>query len=202
MEVLATCHVHSHWSYDGSWTLKDLAEKFSRRGCQVLMMTEHDRGFSPARLAEYREACVAASSQQLLVVPGIEYSDPANPYWAERLLGIELWNRKYDGWAPSETSPALLESSGAVPFAGLDFHTDRQSFPLTMALELNAGLNEESIIECLRSRRCSARAMGIPLDQTAARAAVPFLGVAEQSRKALASLVKRKKPAAAEKKAN
>jgi hypothetical protein len=208
------------------------------------MMTEHDRGFSAERLAEYRKACAEASSRELLVVPGIEYSDAANrvhvlvwgpvpflgenlptnemlesvrsaggvavlahpsrkeawklfdPYWAERLLGIELWNRKYDGWAPSQTSPALLESSGAVPFAGLDFHTDRQSFPLTMALELKGSLSEESIIECLRSRGCSARAMGIPLDRAAARASVPFLGVAEQGRKALASLVKRKKPVA------
>jgi len=234
--------VHSDWSYDGSWTLKDLADKFSRRRCQVLMMTEHDRGFSAERLAEYRNACAEASSKQMLVVPGIEYSDPENrvhvlvwgpvpflgenlptnemlegvrkaggvavfahpsrkeawrlldPYWAERLVGIELWNRKYDGWAPSDTSPALLESSGAVPFAGLDFHTDRQSFPLTMALELKAGVNEDSVIECLRSRRCSARAMGVPLDRAAARAAVPFLGVAEQGRKALAALVKAKRP--------
>ena len=57
MEVLAVCHVHSKWSYDGSWSLEALSANFSRRGCRVLMMTEHDRGFTAARLAEYREAC-------------------------------------------------------------------------------------------------------------------------------------------------
>src|SRR5258708_38741116 len=78
MKVLAACHVHSAWSYDGSWSLQDLSAKFSRHGCRVLMMTEHDRGFSASRLAEYREACAQASSDRLLVVPGIEYSDPTN----------------------------------------------------------------------------------------------------------------------------
>src|ERR1035438_251947 len=178
MEVLAACHVHSDWSYDGSWTLEELSAKFGGDGCRVLLMTEHDRGFTAARLEEYRVACAKVSSTDILVVPGIEYSDADNrvhvlawgpvpflgeslptgemlesvrsangvavlahpsrkkvwesfsPYWTERLLGIEVWNRKYDGWAPSETSLALLERSSAIPFVGLDFHTHRQSFPL------------------------------------------------------------------------
>ncbi|MGA8868104.1 MAG: hypothetical protein WB510_14115, partial [Candidatus Sulfotelmatobacter sp.] len=78
MEVAAVCHVHSRWSYDGSWSLPALSAKFRRRGCRVLMMTEHDRGFTAARLEEYRQACAQVSSEELLVVPGIEYSDAAN----------------------------------------------------------------------------------------------------------------------------
>jgi hypothetical protein len=163
------------------------------------MMTEHDRGFTPARLEEYREACVRVSSDRTLLVPGIEYSDAANrvhvlvwgnvpflgedlptgemlaavgaangvavlahpslkrawecfePHWADRLLGIEAWNRKYDGWAPSETSPTLLKSSGAVPFVGLDFHSERQSFPLAMALDISPKVTEETVMDCLRA---------------------------------------------------
>ena len=42
------------------------------------MMTEHDRGFSATRLAEYRDACMRASNSEILIVPGIEYSDAAN----------------------------------------------------------------------------------------------------------------------------
>src|SRR5690349_1584499 len=78
MECLATCHVHSEWSYDGNWTVDSLSEKFSLRGSRVLMMTEHDRGFTAAKLANYRDACARASSNKMLVVPGIEYSDPEN----------------------------------------------------------------------------------------------------------------------------
>ena len=42
------------------------------------MMTEHDKGFSEARLAKYRQACAEASSEKFLLMPGIEYSDPDN----------------------------------------------------------------------------------------------------------------------------
>src|SRR5215475_11849032 len=34
-----------------------LAAKFSQRGCRILMMTEHDRGFSQLRLEEFRRTC-------------------------------------------------------------------------------------------------------------------------------------------------
>src|SRR5260370_17887956 len=78
MEVLAACHVHSTWSYDGSWSLEALSAKFSNRGCRILMMTEHDRGISESRLNQYRTACAQASSDKILIVPGIEYSDASN----------------------------------------------------------------------------------------------------------------------------
>jgi hypothetical protein len=203
------------------------------------MMTEHDRGFTGERLGEFRAACVKASSNDFLVVPGIEYSDADNrvhvlvwgpvpflgealptsdmlesvrvangvavlahpsrkkawekfePYWAGRLLGIEVWNRKYDGWAPSLTSPALLDKSSAIPFVGLDFHTQRQSFPLSMALDIQDYVTEDSVLDCLRARRCSPRAFGAPLDRNLFRAALPALKVAERSRRTAASIARR-----------
>jgi PHP domain len=238
MEVLAACHVHSKWSYDGSWSLEDLRAKFSRRGCRVLMMTEHDRGFTAGRLDEYREACARASSDKILVVPGIEYSDATNrvhvlvwgpvpflgeglptskmleavkaadglavlahpsredawktfePSWAGQLLGIEVWNRKYDGWAPSQTAPALLLTASAIPFVGLDFHTQRQSFPLTMTLDIQGDVSEETVLESLRSRRCYARAFSQPLNQSMVRNSLPVLNMAERSRRMGASIVR------------
>jgi len=237
MEFLATCHVHSKWSYDGIWSLEALSVKFSRR-CRVVMMTEHDRGFTASRLEQYREACDRASSDKILVVPGIEYSDAANrvhvlvwgpgpflgeglptsemldgvraagglavlahpsrreawrafdPSWASRLLGIEAWNRKYDGWAPSPTAPDLLLTAGAIPFVGLDFHTHRQSFPLAMALDMDQTVTEDNVLNCLRSRRCSARAFGLPLNENLVRGALPILGMAEQGRRKVASIAK------------
>ncbi len=239
MEVLAACHVHSKWSYDASWSLEALSDRFSRRGSRILMMTEHDRGFSASRLEQYRAACAQASSDKILVVPGIEYSDATNrthvlvwgnipflgeglptgemleaaraanglavlahpsrqdawrafePHWGDRLLGIEVWNRKYDGWAPSQTAPALLDLAGAIPFVGLDFHTQRQSFPLTMVLDISTTVTEETVLECLRSRRCYPRAFGLSLSQIAVRKALPALNLAERSRKAAASVARR-----------
>jgi len=204
-----------------------------------MLMTEHDRGFTVERLLEYREACARTTSEKILLVPGIEYSDAANrvhvlvwgpvpflgeglptssmleavrragglavlahpsrrdawksfePSWAERLLGIEAWNRKYDGWTPSKTAPALLQSFDAVPFVGLDFHTWRQSFPLGMALELQSEVSEAAVLESLRSRRCRAEALGIPLEHGMLRKALPVLKLAEKSRRVGASIVRR-----------
>jgi len=236
MALLATCHVHSQWSYDGSWSLEALSRKFRQQGCRVLMMTEHDRGFSTVRLERYRQACAQASSNQILVVPGIEYSDAANcvhvlvwgpvpflgeglptremldrvqaagglavlahpsrreawksfePSWSNRLLGIEVWNRKYDGWAPSRTTPRLLEKSDMIPFVGLDFHTQRQSFPLGMALAMDGHVTEDSVLDCLRSQRCYPLAFGLALTEGLVRRALPMLNLAEKSRQAVARM--------------
>lgn len=239
MDVRAACHVHSDWSYDGRWSIESLAAKFARGGCRILMTTEHDRGFTSARLDQYRVACARASSDRILILPGMEYSDASNqvhilvwgqvPFlgegipttellcavqaangvavlahptrksawrvfqtsWADRLLGIELWNRKYDGWAPSRTAPPLLNMTGAISFVGLDFHTQRQSFPLRMRLQLDGKITQASVLGCLRSRSCHPEALGLSLEGNTFRRAVPSLTAVERGRKAAASLVRR-----------
>jgi len=211
MHLQAACHVHSDWSYDGKWSLERIAKNFSKRGYQVVMVTEHDRGFSETRRLEHREACRNASSDRVLMVPGIEYSDGANcvhilawgnvPFVGENmetekilraaadcggvavlahpsrkqawrsfdpalspgLLGIEYWNRKTDGWAPSPNAGDLLRATGVLPFVGLDFHEPRQFFPLAMLLDINPPLTEESVLDALRAKRCSPQAFGLPV---------------------------------------
>ena len=234
MGALAACHVHSKWSYDGSWLLEDLVSTFSRRGYRVLLMTEHDRGFSDVRLEKYRAACRQVSTDRMLVVPGIEYSDAANcvhvlvwgpvPFlgenratgdmldaarraggaavlahptrrkawehydraWTDKLVGIEVWNRKSDGWTTSATAPALLQTGRLMPFVGLDFHTQRQSFPLAMALDVEGPLTEASVLECLHARRCQPRAFGLPLESRWLRQSLPVLRTMEIGRRAAA----------------
>jgi hypothetical protein len=237
--IQAVSHVHSEWSYDASWQLDRLAEQFRRNGARVLLMTEHDRGFSAERLEQFRKACGKVTSPDLLVVPGIEYSDAANlvhvlvwgpvPFlgenlstremlsgvkahngvavlahpsrrdawksfeasWSDALLGIEVWNRKYDGWAPSKTARPLLEEAGAVPFVGLDFHTARQSFPLTMAMGVTGAVCEESVLDAMRDRRLEALAFGVSLDRRLFKRIVPTLGMAEQARKSAAKVARK-----------
>jgi hypothetical protein len=237
VELLAACHLHSSWSYDGSWTLEALASTFARREYRVLMLTEHDRGFSEHRYRELRQACARASSSCVFVLPGIEYSDPDNrvhvlvwgdlpflgeglgtdvlleavarhgghavlahparrrawecyqPAWAELLLGVEVWNRKYDGWAPSAKGTELLASASVLPFVGLDFHSRQQMFPLGMALTIDsARVDEAAIFACLQRRRCAPRVLGTGLDAPRFRRSLPVLEAAERSRRIVAGL--------------
>ncbi len=78
-------HVHSAWSYDGSWTLDQIAAGFARRGYRAVLMAEHSQTFSQARWEEYRQACAEASRPDLLLVPGIEYAD------ADDVLHLPVW---------------------------------------------------------------------------------------------------------------
>jgi predicted metal-dependent phosphoesterase TrpH len=239
--VLAACHVHSELSYDGSYTLEALSDKFSRAGYRVLLMTEHDRGFSPKRLRQLRELCDAASTSDLLVIPGIEYSDASNqvhilvwgdvpflgenlptretlrgvkeaggvavfahpfrrnawqrfePSWGDALAGIEVWNRKYDGFAPNRIAQELQRSAGAIPFVGLDFHTQRQSFPLAMAMDIDSTVTEQSVLDCIRARRVNPRVFGLEVGGQLVRHTLPILEAVEASRKKCASAARKMK---------
>jgi hypothetical protein len=236
VELLAAGHIHSEWSYDGSFGLARLAEMFTARGYRILLMTEHDRNFSPMRFKEFKNACSTASSSRILLVPGIEYSDPDNrvhvltwglndflgenlptsallskvraaggiavlahpsrkavwsifePTWTENLWGIEVWNRKYDGWAPSTSAPTLLKAPHLVRFVGLDFHTSRQHFPLSMALSIEGEISETAVLHCLRERRCQARALGQNLSIDPALLPQKALRIAERGRRAARTL--------------
>lgn len=77
-KIRAVLHAHSLWSYDGHWPLRRIAQIYGAFGVDVVMMSEHDAGFDPARFGEYRDECAAASTGKCTLIPGIEYSSPDN----------------------------------------------------------------------------------------------------------------------------
>lgn len=85
--VRVAAHVHSSWSYDAQWPLPDIARAFRRRRYDVVLMSEHDRSFDQQRWADYQQACKMASTDDILLVPGIEYEDADNvvhtPVWGD-----------------------------------------------------------------------------------------------------------------------
>ncbi|MGH7940240.1 MAG: hypothetical protein ACREE6_05865 [Limisphaerales bacterium] len=239
MRIRVACHVHSDWSYDGKWPLSRIAAAFSKRGYQAVLLTEHDRGFDESRRLEHREACRKASTDKILLVPGIEYSDGANcvhilawgnvpfigvdaetetvlaavaasrgvavlahpsrkqawkqfkPNWAANLAGIESWNRKTDGWAPSREAQLLLNATKIQPFVGMDFHDRRQLFPLAMVLHGNSEVSEAAILESIYAKRCSFKAFGAPVDFLVRGARGTMLRLAEIFRRRSARIFHR-----------
>jgi hypothetical protein len=237
--VIAAPHVHSTWSYDGRWTLADLARGFHRRGYDAVLTAEHDRGWNAARWAEYRSACVEASAAGALLVPGIEYADADDtvhvavwgdlpflgegeesgrlveraaqlgavcvlahperraawrrlaPAVLESLAGVELWNRKYDGWAPGRAGRALAGKDGLRAFVGLDFHTARQFFPLALALEVEGEPTVESIYATLREGRFEATAFGLPAGRWVSQPTLTIARSAERIRRPVARRIRR-----------
>jgi hypothetical protein len=244
--VKAAAHVHSEWSDDASWSLSRIAQTFGRRGYGVVLMCEHSRGFSAAKWDDYWAECARASTERVLLVPGIEYGDcddvvhipvwgrvpfygeePAigdlllqaradggtavwahpsrrdawqhfDPSWRDHLSAIEVWNRKYDGFAPGPAKYSPSAGRDVADFVSLDFHNRRQLFPLSMRLQLEAQgdpsafggeagrPNLDSVFTGLRGRAFAPHAFGLPLSVFTTAPVSGALRTAELIRRQLA----------------
>jgi hypothetical protein len=85
-----------------------------------------------------------------------------DPEWLKLFTGIEIWTRKWDGWAPNPRASQWATAHDLVGFGALDLHRPGQSFPLSMQLELDGALTAEACVEALRLGRCQARIHGLP----------------------------------------
>lgn len=234
----AAVHVHSTWSYDGSFELADVARLLGRRRFGAVLTAEHDRDWDAERWAAYREACARVTIDTgTLVVPGIEYSDADNaahvavwgveeflgaglatgellervaahggvavlahparravdervtPAWAGALAGIEVWNRKSDGWAPNNRALALqARHGGLTPVFGLDLHNARQLWPLAMRIAAPPEL--DAVLAALRARAWAPEALGLPGRRLLAGPPRRALAVAERARRPVAARVR------------
>ena len=211
LTVKATFHIHSDWSYDGKWTLSRIADYFGKIGYRLVLTSEHDVTFDSDRWQKYQAACRTASTDKILLVPGMEYSDENNNVhvlvwgiesflgkrqptgvmlqkvkdlggfcvlahpsrrhawqqldaaWLPLLHGLELWNRKADGIAPSAEAIDLLKTNvNLKPFVGLDFHQANQLFPLSMMIKINCSLSPDRVIDSLRDGKYQPMALGLP----------------------------------------
>lgn len=85
--------------------------------------------------------------------------------WTPLLSGIEQWNRKADGVAPSKEALSLISKKPELlPLVGLDFHRLNQFFPLVMALQINGRLTETEVLDALREKRANAEVAGVPIN--------------------------------------
>ena len=107
-------HCHSTWSYDGHWSLEEIARLYGRFGVDAVMMSEHDTGFAPESFAAFRAACAAASTDRCTLIAGIEYSSPEND------IHILTWGLDHflaEHRPVLETLEAVQKAGGAAIFA-------------------------------------------------------------------------------------
>lgn len=81
------------------------------------------------------------------------------PAWADRLRGIEVWSRKYDGLAPNGWAASTARRHGLAPYVALDYHGPRQLFPL--AMHVDTPLDEGRVTAALAHGETTPRAIGI-----------------------------------------
>jgi hypothetical protein len=114
-------HVHSCWSYDANWSLVDIAKAFRRRRYDIVLMSEHDRGFDEQRWTQYQQACIDASRDDILLVPGIEYED------ADNVVHIPVWGDGISFLGAGRPTLELLRSAKSENAVAILAHPRRRS---------------------------------------------------------------------------
>lgn len=85
-----------------------------------------------------------------------------DPEWLRLCTGVEIWTRKWDGWAPNRRACEWAAEADLVGVAALDLHSEGQIFPLAMELELATALSVDACVDALRRGNCRALIGGLP----------------------------------------
>jgi hypothetical protein len=114
-----------------------------------------------------------------------------DPQLFQYFTGIEIWNRKYDGYAPNRMAGDLVRARpGVIPMVSLDFHTARQFHPLAMLIEIAGEASESEICAALAARRAQPAAFGLPAAPLTRPPAWHAMRGVELARKRVAARVK------------
>lgn len=113
--------------------------------------------------------------------------------WTPFLSGVEQWNRKADGVAPSREAISLIkQNTGLQSFVGLDFHLWNQFFPLYIELQIKGNLCEEDLLDLLREKKGRVKMAGVSIDYFSKGAFYKAVNGMEYFRQYLRKIVKGK----------
>lgn len=111
--------------------------------------------------------------------------------WLDGLHAVEIWNRKSDGVRASRVR-SWIEETGLPPMAALDFHSDRQRFPMVTTIARTDSADVAGMLLALREGRYRTTVGGVPLALASSRISSGLLGVADGLRRAIFSRVQRR----------
>ncbi len=84
-------HMHSEFSHDGRDSLPALNAFARRHELGFLGLTDHAEDFDAARFAEFQAGCAAASDDQVLLIPGLEFRFAGYNGLHLLALGLSRW---------------------------------------------------------------------------------------------------------------
>jgi hypothetical protein len=67
-------HIHTHYSYDGTWTPRELADMAAARGWQFVLVTEHSNDLTAEAFAALEAECQGLCRDGFVMFPSIEYT--------------------------------------------------------------------------------------------------------------------------------
>jgi predicted metal-dependent phosphoesterase TrpH len=111
--------------------------------------------------------------------------------WLELCTGLEIWTRKWDGWAPNVDAVQWSRDHNLLPVVSLDLHLSRQTFPLAMALELSDDPDSETCVNALKERRARPVIGPVPATLLCEGAPATLIAGVERVRRPLAREARR-----------
>lgn len=76
LTVRGIIHCHSHFSHDGQHSLEELCQAFKAQGFKFAALTEHSCGINKEDYAEFVAQCKVLSSEDFVLIPGLEILCP------------------------------------------------------------------------------------------------------------------------------
>jgi len=116
--------------------------------------------------------------------------DVVDPAWYTRLGGIEVWTRKWDGWAPNLRASAVAEEEGLVPIVSLDLHRLNQFFPLAITISVDGAPSPATALAALRAADAKPVLRGLAVGKLSRRPVGDVLTRVERLRRPVVRLIR------------
>ena len=112
MQFRGVAHVHSTYSFDGKSTLQDLANFLRLRNVNFVLLSEHVESLDPERLQKFIADCRRYSSDNFLLIPGVEI-DALNALFYD-VQAVPSWENNEDLARQFSASGAMVVVSHPV----------------------------------------------------------------------------------------
>lgn len=100
-------HLHTEYSYDGNYTLSDIAGLAKKHGHSFILLTEHNDDFNDDKMKRFVSACKHFSSDSMLIIPGLE----VNCDFGRHILALGV-TRRIETASPDHVVESIKENGG------------------------------------------------------------------------------------------